>query len=155
MRGVSGSGKSTIAKSLPGVQPENIFSTDDLIADNLKDYNEFFENMEKNQDWTPIIEKHTQLVNLLETAMEQGITPIVLDNMNLEAWHCKKHIQLAIKHGYQIEIIDVGTGGKTIDELAERNRHGVGKDMLKDMVDKYEEEGELTVEKILNSNEEE
>lgn len=154
MRGVSGSGKSTAAKSLPGVTKENIFSTDDLIADNLEDYNAFFENMKKNEDWSPIAQKHMQLASMLEEAMKQGRTPLVLDNMNLEAWQCKRPVQMAIENGYNVVFIDVGTGGKTVDELAQRNRHGVDRETLQRMVDKYEAEGPLTVERVLKSEKE-
>ena len=153
MRGVSGSGKSTKAKSLPGVIPENIFSTDDLIADNLKDYNEFFRQMEENQDWTPLTMKHEELLVKLQDAMKHGRSPLVLDNTNLRAYQSKNYVQSAIKNKYQVIFVDVGTGGLTTEELVARNHHGVDKETMQKMIDAYEDEGNLTINKVLMSEE--
>ena len=151
MRGVSGSGKSTQAKSLPGVVPDNIFSTDALISDNLEEYNAFFDQMQENDDWSPLVEKHKQLIQMVTVAMDNGSSPLVLDNMNLKAWESKTLVQAAVDRGYRVEFVDVGTGGLTVDQLAARNRHGVDREMLQKMVDKYTEEGPLTVDKVLES----
>jgi len=151
MRGISGSGKSTAAKSLSGVVPENIFATDDLISDNLDGYNAFFEAMEEAQDWSPLSEKHQQLIALIGQAMEEGRTPLVLDNMNLQAWEAKAAVQKAVNQGYEVEFVEVGTGGQTAEQLAERNRHDVPLEEIQNMVDKYDAEGPLTVDKVLES----
>lgn len=151
MRGISGSGKSTAAKSLPGVVPENIFSTDNLIASTSEEYSAFFDAMAKAEDWSPLAEKHKELVILITEAMRNGKTPVVLDNMNLAAWESKAVIREAINNGYKVEIVDVGTGGQTAEQLAKRNSHGVPIDAIEKMIDKYESEGPLTVEKVLES----
>lgn len=151
MRGISGSGKSTKAKSLPGITTQNIFSTDDLIADNSENYKKFFKQMEENDDWTPLALKHEELLNMLRKAIMQGKSPLALDNTNLNAWNCKEHVQTAIKNGYQVIFVDVGTGGLSPKELAERNNHGVNEEIIQKMIDKYESEGPLTINKVLMS----
>lgn len=152
MRGVSGSGKSTVAKNLPGVLEQNIFSTDNLIGDGtLESYLSFFESMQEKKDFSPLSDLHKKNTDMVKDAIVNGIAPIVLDNTNLQGWECKDCVEYAIQNGYEVEFIDVGTGGKTIEELADRNTHGVPKEVIQKMVDKYESEGELTVEKVLNS----
>jgi len=151
MRGVSGAGKSTKARNLPGVIPENIFATDDLIADNLEDYNAFFDRMEETDDFSPLIEKQNQLIGMIKDAMREGRSPLVLDNMSIEAWKSKEIVQAAIKNGYRVEFIDIGTGGFTVEELVARNKHGVDAEMMQRMIDAYEAEGPLTIEKVLES----
>lgn len=151
MRGVSGSGKSTIAREIPGVIPKNIFSTDDLISDTLEGYNQFFNTMNKNQDWSPLDKKHKELIDLISIAMKEDRGPLVLDNMNLSAWECKEAVEMALENDYEVEFIDVGTGGQSVEELAKRNKHGVGFEGVQEMVDKYKQEGPLTIEKVLES----
>ena len=50
-----------------------------------------------------------------------------------------------------ITIVDVGDGGCTADELADRNTHNVPLKTIKRMMASHKGVGELTVEKILNS----
>ena len=152
MRGVSGSGKSTVAKSLPGVVPENIFSTDALISNDSAEYKTFFHNMNLKNDWTPLYEKHKQLGDMVEKAMQEGMTPIVVDNMHLEAKQAKRAVELALKNGYQVEFVDIGNGGLTDDELANRNSHGVTLEEISSMMQTYESAGPLTIEKVLGSD---
>lgn len=152
MRGVSGSGKSTVAKSLPGVVPENIFSTDALIGDDLETYNAFFYNMEESKDLTPLSDMHKRLIVMVREAMSQSRTPLVLDNTNIEPWQCKPSVQDAFNNGYRVEFVEVGTGGKTPEELAQRNQHQVPLKDIQEMVQKYDAAGPLTIEKVLGSD---
>lgn len=151
-RGLPGSGKSTKAKQLPGVQPQNVFSSDDLISKDPIEYAKFFEDMSQKQNWQPIIDKHKENTNRVIQAMQKGISPIVLDNTNIEAWNCKKCVEQAIQYGYKVEFVDAGTGGLTVEELHKRNIHSVPKSQLQEMLDKYQKEGPLTLEKVLNSH---
>jgi len=151
LRGISGSGKSTIAKKLPNVTKENIFSTDELIANNKNDYNKFFEDMSKNNDWTPLTKKHQENMNNIANAMRQNKTPIVYDDMNLEAWNCKEVVQKAMEYNYEVKFIDIGTGGYSAEELSKRNTHDVPLDEIQKMIDKYEETGPLDIKKVLES----
>jgi hypothetical protein len=139
---------------LPGVKPENIFSTDSLISDDLVEYNKFFEDMKSKNDWSPLSEKHKQLQDMVEKAMQDERTPIVVDNMHIEAWQAKGVVGAALRNGYRVEFVDIGTGGKTVEELASRNRHGVDRDALQKMVDKYNQEGPLTIEKVMGKKDE-
>lgn len=151
LRGISGAGKSTKSKELAGNHPENIFSSDDLISTDDKEYIEFFEKMEEQDNWTPLVAVGKQNLKRAITAMKAGKTPIIIDNLGIKAWNSKRYVEAALKYGYEVVIVDIGMGGKTAEELASRNRHGLTLKEIYRQIEKYEKEGPLTVEKILNS----
>ena len=150
-RGVSGSGKSTAIRKIPNLNPKNIFSADDLISKDKEEYIQFFKDMQERNDYSMMNDVHYECSRQATEAMRRGETPIVIDNTNLEAWNAKPYVQSAMKYGYKVEFLDVGTGGKTAEELSQRNQHGVPLDVIQKMIDKYNREGELTVDKVLQS----
>lgn len=107
--------------------------------------------MEESQDYTPLSNLHKKLIEMVSQAMDEGRSPLVLDNMNLSAWECKECVQAAINHGYSVEFVDIGTGGLSPEQLAERNRHDVDVKTIRNMIAKYDSEGPLTVDKVLKS----
>jgi len=150
-RGISGSGKSTQARNLPGVRPENIFSTDDLLPQDLAAYAKFFQDMIAKKDFSPLTEAHQENVRKATMAMRSGTSPIAIDNTNLEAWNAKPYVEAALKFGYQVKFIDVGTGGLSAEQLAKRNKHGVPVEAIQKMIEKYNAEGPLSVEKVMQA----
>lgn len=132
MRGVSGSGKSSIAKQLGGV----IFSTDDF----------FVQSGKYNYDDSKIIEAHLSNQAKTEDAMSHGISPIIIDNTNTTRWEMKPYVSLADKYGYRIEIKEMGIDfpEANFEELLRRQslRAGEGKsissEIIKSMLDKFE-----------------
>jgi NEDD4-binding protein 2 len=151
MRGISGSGKSTKAKLLPNVSSLNIFSTDDLIATNLADYNRFFSEMMKSGDFSPLAQKHNENITNAVKAMQKGVSPIVIDDTMIEHWEAQPYVQAGLKYGYEIQFVDVGTGGLTIDELTQRNKHDTPKNQIQLMMDQYEREGPISIDSVLKS----
>jgi predicted kinase len=149
LRGVPGAGKSTAVKSLPNVKPENIFSTDDLIGKTPEEYDSFLNKINQTQDETPLIEKHKQNQQRAEEAMKSGVAPIVIDNTNIVKSHAKPYVELAVKYGYSVKIVDVGTGGLSAEELAKRNKHNVPVDVIEKNIEQYKENNPFTVEEIL------
>ena len=149
MRGVSGSGKSTKAKQLGrgGV----ILSTDDFWG---PDY---------AFDPTRIGEAHQWNQDRAKEAIQKGISPIVIDNMNLQAWESKPYVEAAMAAGYEVQVAQSddpmwqGFGPGTsqdereqiIQELVRRNRHGVPEETIRAMMDKWEHG--VTVQDILKS----
>lgn len=88
MRGVPGSGKSTAARIL--VPQSQIFSTDE------------FWGPEYNFDIKRLGEAHNWNQQRVKNAMEQGITPIAVDNTNVSSREVKPYVQMAKAHGYEI-----------------------------------------------------
>lgn len=151
MRGIPGSGKSTKAKTLVG--KGSIHSTDDVIT-SKGDYNKFFDDMIASGNFSALSSAHAENLNNAVEDMLMGVTPIVIDNTNIRAFEPKAYIENALKLGYDdknIKIVDVGTGGVSPEELAQRNTHGVPLDKIKSMIDSHKSFGDLTIDKIMQA----
>lgn len=157
MRGIPGSGKSTTAKRIVGNGV--IHSTDDII-ESQGDYNEFFANMMAAQlrkepnAFAPLSQAHAQSLKNAKASIDAGISPVVIDNTNIKANEPKEYIEYALKSGYaddNIEFVEVGTGGLSAEELAQRNTHGVPLDKIKAMIASMEAVGPLTLQKVISA----
>jgi len=151
MRGIPGGGKSTKAKQLVGNGV--IHSTDDLIELN-GDYNEFFTNMVANNDFSALGQMHKSNFNNAVTSMKSGISPVIIDNTNIRANEPKNYVEAALNLGYDdnnIKFVEIGTGGLSAEELAQRNTHGVPLDKIKSMIQAYESAGPMTLQKVLDA----
>lgn len=149
MRGISGSGKSTKAKELKG--DGIIHSTDDVIS-SKGDYNKFFADMKVNDDFSKLRQAHQTNLKNAVNSMKNGISPVIIDNTNLAPWEAKPYVIEALKNGFDdgnIEIVNIGTGGASAEELAKRNTHGVPLDKIKQMIDKYNSNKDITIADIL------
>jgi predicted kinase len=151
MVGVPGSGKSTKAKELVG--NGKIFSTDDRI-ESQGNYLEFFKKMNTSKDFTPLSNMHNLNFIMAKKAMKTGVSPVIIDNTNLSPSESKKYIEEALLLGYaddNIKFIEIGTGGSSAEELANRNTHGVPLDKIKSMIQKYNSHKPMTLNKVLDS----
>lgn len=124
MRGPSGAGKSTAAKEL-GISGTTL-STDDFW---MKDGQYVF-------DQSKIAEAHKWNQQRARECLEKGISPIIIDNTNIEAWEMKPYVYMAQEFGYQIKLIPVKVQN-TAEELAIRNKHGVPANVIQQMLNKY------------------
>ena len=146
IRGVSGSGKSTLAKELgkEGV----ILSTDDYFYDDNGNYNFDRKKLSVAHKWNQ---------DRTEEAMQQGNSPIVVDNTHVKLWEIRKSVELAQQYGYEVKFAKPDWSTELYNEegkwnfefLKGRNSHGVPDHALQRMIDNFEYDP--TVEKILNS----
>jgi len=138
VRGIPGSGKSYLAKQI-GLGGA-IFSTDDF----------FMVNGEYKFNPSQIGRAHQWNQERAKNAMQSGITPIVIDNTNVQAWQMKFYVEEARKNGYKIEIKEPETSWKfDAEELAKRNQHGVPKSTIERMIGQWEKD--ISVDDIINS----
>jgi len=153
MRGVPGSGKSTEGKKLVG--EGIVHSTDTLIEMRGEGaYALHFATMVESGDWSAHSRVHNQNFLNAKASMLEGISPVIVDNTNIKANEPKKYVEAALKMGFDeanIKIVDVGTGGCTVEVLAERNTHNVPLATIKKMAASHKGVGPLTVKKILES----
>lgn len=152
MRGIPGSGKSTKAKQLAGANGV-IHSTDDVI-EAQGDYKEFFEKMFASKDFSPLSKAHsTNLKNLIES-LKNGVSPVILDNTNIKQNEAKAVVKAALEMGLDdknIQFVDIGTGGLSAQQLADRNTHGVPLDKIESMIASHTGQGPLTVASVMAS----
>lgn len=133
MRGCSGSGKSYLAqgiiKNYGGNAQDYIFSTDDY----------FIRNGVYRFDHTALSEAHHWNQTRVLSKAREGCSPIIVDNTNTQLWEMTIYASMAINNGYAIEILEPETAWfRKVDELSKRNRHGVPRDKIKLMLDRYE-----------------
>lgn len=151
MRGISGGGKSTKAKSLVG---EGVIHSTDTLIEEAHDYRLFFEDMAKTNNFANLSRMHSKNFVNAKKSIDEGISPVIIDNTNIKPNEAKSYVEYALKAGLSdsnIMIIDVGTGGLTAEALSERNTHGVPLKKIEQMINSYNSFGPLTLKKILES----
>lgn len=137
LRGLPGSGKSTLAKSILertiGYNPEtvrkHILSTDDFFVRNgVYDYQP--QKISEAHGWN-----HQRAFNV----MSKGCSPVIIDNTNTQMWEMKPYASMATDFGYILEILEPDTHWCYNErELEKRNTHGVPKNTIQNMLDRYE-----------------
>ncbi|XP_064097924.1 LOW QUALITY PROTEIN: uncharacterized protein LOC135209176 [Macrobrachium nipponense] len=134
MRGLPGSGKSSLAREIKGCSGV-VLSTDDYFIDKKGRY---------VYEPSKISEAHSWNKNRARKMLREMKSPIVIDNTNLQGWEMKPYVQLALQHGYEIDILEPDTPWKfVVKELARKNNHGVPKEKIREMLERYEKNVEI------------
>ncbi|XP_029389453.1 NEDD4-binding protein 2-like 2 isoform X2 [Mus pahari] len=83
-------------------------------------------------------------------AIDQGRSPVIIDNTNTQAWEMKPYVEMAIGKGYRVEFHEPETWWKfDPEELEKRNKHGVSRKKIAQMLDRYEFQMSISI--VLNS----
>ncbi|CAG0878633.1 unnamed protein product [Darwinula stevensoni] len=136
LRGCPGSGKTILAKSLKGNGV--IHSKDDFFVDQSGDYSFSFDFLDQAHQWNE---------KCAEESMKKGISPVIIDNTNIETWEMVPYVRLAQLYGYDVMIMEPHTPWKyNVQELSRRNKHGVSRATIRSMLKRYES---TTVENLL------
>jgi len=99
MQGIPGSGKSTVARSLIGLNEDAIvFSTDDFWYD-VNGIYQF--------DQSRICEAHQWNQQRTIEAMQQEISKIIIDNTNIKRWNIESYLTVASIYGYEVSVIRI------------------------------------------------
>jgi hypothetical protein len=107
-----------------------------------------------SKDFSPLSKAHGLNFKMAKEAMESGITPVIVDNTNIKANEPKNYVEAALKMGFDekhIQFVDVGTGGLSAEELADRNTHGVPLDKIKQMIQSHKGVGPLSIQKVIKA----
>ncbi|XP_066476382.1 uncharacterized protein [Tiliqua scincoides] len=131
LRGLPGSGKTTLSRILLGQSRDGIaFSTDDYFRqqDGYWSYN--VGQLGAAHEWNQKRAKQ---------AMDQGRSPIIIDNTNTQAWEMKPYVEAALENGYKVEFHEPNTWWKfDSEELEKRNEHGVSREKITQMLERYD-----------------
>lgn len=155
VRGPSGSGKSHITEEIKKQFNAPVFSSDEF----------WMQGGQYNFDIEYIGDAHAWNVQRAEKAMAGDEPVVIIDNTNSAFWEMKPYVELAQKHGYQVEFkepdwnpkLKTPEGTWNVDFLeaiqGQKNRQNIGKvvprESLERMVDSYEYNP--TVDAILRS----
>ncbi|XP_069600672.1 NEDD4-binding protein 2 [Ranitomeya imitator] len=139
LRGAPGSGKSTLARLILGQNPTGvILSTDDY----------FSQNGDYQYDISCLGEAHEWNHKRAKDAFEKNVSPIIIDNTNLQGWEMKPYVSMAVKYKYKVTFREPDTWWRCKPkELERRNHHGVKKEKIIKMLENFER---ATVNSILN-----
>ena len=119
LRGVSGSGKSTIA---PMFENAVLVSTDDFFLDEYGDY--VF-------DANSLVINHQKCQLAVDMMMQDNEELIVVHNTFTADWEMDAYFDLARKHGYAVHTIIVE------NRHGSDNVHDVPKDVVKAQVERF------------------
>ncbi|XP_050348548.1 uncharacterized protein LOC126772299 [Nymphalis io] len=120
MRGLPGSGKTYLARNLidaiysvPSEQhySTHIFSTDDY----------FMQNKLYVFDKNKLPEYHERNERMARNSMLKGVSPVIIDNTNVEFWEMKSYVNEGIKNGYIIEVVEPNTSWARNAKQLQRN----------------------------------
>ncbi|XP_040191013.1 NEDD4-binding protein 2 isoform X2 [Rana temporaria] len=139
LRGAPGSGKTTLARMLLEQNPTGvILSTDDY----------FQKNGQYQFDKNCLSEAHDWNQQRAKDAFEKNVSPIIIDNTNLQGWEMKPYVSMAMKHKYKVTFREPETWWKyKPKELERRNIHCIKKEKIVKMMENFER---VTVSSILN-----
>ncbi|OCT96027.1 NEDD4-binding protein 2-like 1 [Xenopus laevis] len=131
LRGLPGSGKTSLARKLKQDYPSAlVFSTDDYFL--MDDGTYLF-------DHELLPEAHKWNQKRARKAMKRGKTPIIIDNTNVQAWEMKPYAVMALENQYQVLFLEPSTRWKfNVGELTRRNSHGVPREKIQRMKDVYD-----------------
>ncbi|KAI9097247.1 hypothetical protein DFS34DRAFT_593924 [Phlyctochytrium arcticum] len=159
MRGAPGSGKSTLAKELalsgsnktlsedPALEEaylkRHIFSTDDLFISPTDGVYRF--------DHTKLSAYHRETQDRCFAAIQDGITPIVVDNTNAQMWQARPYVEMAVAAGYGVSFMEPKSPqwlNRDAEALASLNKHEVDQSKIQRMLDDWDSD-EWTVKDVL------
>lgn len=136
MRGAPGSGKSHLARAIVDVtqngdHANHIFSTDQHFVD--------AHTNEYRYDRSRLGTAHTWNQSRVTRRMEQGWSPIIVDNTNMTFNDMASYLRSAVRHKYLIRFLAPNTPWRTATEqLAQRNSHSVGPETIANMLQRYQ-----------------
>lgn len=128
IRGLPGSGKTTLAKTL--VPTSNIVSADTFFFSNTDTYN-----------FDPTLLNHAHYLSQreCEALMLTGVD-IAVDNVNDKLDHMFPYVKLAKDHGYTIHVVTPETPwALDVEECANKNTKNVPLSTIQKVFDNFEE----------------
>lgn len=137
MRGLPGSGKTTMARTLS----KYVYATDDFW---MKD-GEYVFNIERLKG------AHRWNVNRVADVLKEGVSPVVVDNTNLEPRDIKPYLLLAMEYDYSVILAEPDTPWKhDVNVLVEKNTHYIGKEVMRKKLEQYRRD--ITLQDVLNAD---
>eukprot|EP01013_Petalomonas_cantuscygni_P033401 TRINITY_DN60351_c0_g1_i1.p1 TRINITY_DN60351_c0_g1~~TRINITY_DN60351_c0_g1_i1.p1 ORF type:complete len:245 (+),score=24.21 TRINITY_DN60351_c0_g1_i1:71-805(+) len=130
VRGLPGSGKSTVARAIASTYKSCVVEADDFFVNRASGVYVF--------DPSLISDAHQECQRRAKAAI-RGKTPVVIvSNTFTQRWEMRTYVLAAVKGGYRVHVVDLYDGNKSDDILASRNVHGVPPDRIAAMRQRYE-----------------
>ena len=128
VRGISGCGKTTLARQLALGGRRKLLAADDFFVDSNGDY-------QFNPSDLP--DAHAWCKREADLAMQKGLH-VIVHNTFTQRWEMQPYLKLADQYGYRAAVVSLFDGGCTDEQLFVRNEHGVPVDGIAAMRIRYE-----------------
>ncbi|KAG6447770.1 hypothetical protein O3G_MSEX005137 [Manduca sexta] len=138
LRGAPGSGKTFLAKQIIEMTigstyhayKKHTFSTDDF----------FVTRGQYQYDKSRLSDAHTWNQNRVRLELCKGLSPVIVDNTNIELWEMEPYVRQGVQNGYYIEVVEPNTyWAKKANQLCKRNVHNVPFATIKRMLENYQD----------------
>ena len=131
MKGLPGSGKSTLSRELAQAnQSSVILSTDEYFMD---------ENNNYRFNALLLGAAHTWNQNRCREHMQAAYQLIIIDNTNVVSKEARPYVDMAKQYGYTIKVVEPNTWwAKDVDECVKRNTHNVPRESISRMAARYQ-----------------
>jgi predicted kinase len=141
MRGIPGSGKSTVAERIAkGLEQHSFFSREKGICSGKARIhstdNYFMVDGEYRFDPTKLGEYHKTNFEAFKESVATGYPVVICDNTNTTKWEYERYQKAAEEAGYIVSIISMPHPEPEV--AAERNSHGVPLEAIKRMLKRWE-----------------
>ncbi|XP_039754845.1 uncharacterized protein LOC120629849 isoform X2 [Pararge aegeria] len=137
MRGLPGSGKTYLAERIIDAiycTRNQYYSTHILSTDAY-----FMRNGDYIYDKSRISEAHEWNQRRARDAMAEGVSPVIIDNTNIELWEMECYVVQGVKNGYIIEVLEPNTPwAKKANQLCRRNSHNVPVAAIRRKLDNFQ-----------------
>ena len=152
MRGPPGCGKSNLARSLV-ITFADLENNGYSIEDFIYSTDDYFCNPKGVYKYNPsyIPEAHKFNHQRVENKARSGLSPIIVDNTNMQMWEMLPYVKLAVQNNYLIEILEPKTPWRfSTRALAQKNTHGVSQTRIQQIMDKYEKCSVASLTRVIN-----
>ncbi|MBI3519643.1 MAG: ATP-binding protein [Bacteroidetes bacterium] len=123
LRGLPGSGKTTLAKLLSEQETYPVYSVDDYFTDSTTGTYHF--DFRKNHL------AYKQCEERVKEAMQHGTSKVIVHNTFTIAWELEAYFKLAEEFNYQLFVV-------TVENYHQhKNSHGITHEQLQKMAEKY------------------
>jgi predicted kinase len=134
MRGLPGSGKSTVAKAIKSVYAKG--AKKDFVICSADEY--FIVEGSYQFDFSKLKDAHEFCKGKMKNAVQNFARTIIIDNTNIQYWEMKNYIQVANQEGYYTIIVEPKTPWRLNPEiLSQMNKHGVQKEVLQKKISMF------------------
>ena len=134
MRGLPGSGKSTLVNAIKSVYAKN--ATGDFLVCSADNF--FMIDGSYTFDASRLSDAHQDCQDRMKDAVISRLRTIVIDNTNVMYWEMKPYIQMANQEGYIVILVEPKTPWRlNVEILAQKNSHGVAREVLQKRVKSY------------------
>jgi predicted kinase len=124
MRGITGTGKSTMAKGIKADAENSGLSAALHASDDIHMTPPTEEAPEGTYAWDPnnLKEGHRRTLEAARESMRQGTNHVVVDSMNLRHEHMLPYVDAAKEHGYEVKFVDTMETPISREELERRHK---------------------------------